>query len=227
MTEEMSKLHDELLSMPYEKKFNRLEKEIKKNPNEPWFYWMLADIYEMQYDHPKVVESYQKALAIDSNFDAAHASYSRFLRYMDTVDYQLALYHVNRAIEIRPNDFYYYIDRGNIYLKMREFDLAITQANHVLRMDDADMMPAIQLIVQSMYDSGRMEDLQIYLSKNDLTKLNGFMDMDFDMLLGDLYMRYNENEKACKCYKFVAESYQMFGFDLPEDLLSKLKNCPK
>lgn len=225
MTEEMSDLHDELMSMPYEKKFKRLEKEVKKNPNEPWFYWMLADIYEMQEDHAKVTESYQKALAIDSNFDAAHASYARYLRYMDTVNYELALYHVNKAISIQPGEFYYYIDRGNIYLGMKEFDQAILQANHVLNMEDADVMPAVQLIVQCMYDSGRMEDLQDYLLKHDLTQFNGFMDSEFDLLLGELYLVYNEKEKACKCFQFAAEPYRIFENELPEELSSKLKNC--
>jgi tetratricopeptide (TPR) repeat protein len=225
MTEEMSNLHDELMSMPYEKKFKRLEKEIKKNPNEPWFYWMLADIYEMQNDDAKVVESYQKALAIDSSFDAAHASYSRYLRYMDTVDYELALYHVNKAISIQPDEFYYYIDRGNIYLGMKEFDQAILQANHVLKMEDADVMPAVQLIVQTMYDSGRMEDLQEYVMKHDLTQFNGFMDSEFDMLLGELYLVYNDKEKACKCFQFAAEPYRIFEGKMPESLEENLKMC--
>jgi tetratricopeptide (TPR) repeat protein len=225
MTEEMSDLHDELMSMPYEKKFKRLEKEIKKNPNEPWFYWMLADIYEMQENHAKVVESYQKALALDSNFDAAHASYSNYLWHMDKVDYELALYHINKAISIQPDEFYYYINRGNIYLGLKEFDLAIQEANHVLEMEEVDFALAVKLIVQTMYDSGRIEDLKEYLLKHDLTQFDGFMDTNFDELLGDLYLDYNEKVKACKCFKFAEKYCLIFGTELPEDLASKLKDC--
>jgi Tfp pilus assembly protein PilF len=62
----------------FKKKIKMIDKAIKKSPNEPWFYLMKASTYEL-FDSKIAVVNYEKALSIDSNFSAGHASLARFL----------------------------------------------------------------------------------------------------------------------------------------------------
>jgi tetratricopeptide (TPR) repeat protein len=224
---EMSDFYDELAMQDFEQKIKTIDKAIEKHPKEPWYYWMKASMFDMMGGLEEVVECYNKCLEIDSTFSGAHASLGRF--YLDSesemFDIDKAMYHTQKAISFEPDNAQYYIDLGEIYYARQEYYLAIEQANIALNMPDSDAMPACRLIVLSLNANNDQVELKDYLLKFDFTEFGGFMDPDFDMLLGNLYESYGDKEKACRSYNFAADVYRFGESDVPVYILEKTDAC--
>jgi tetratricopeptide (TPR) repeat protein len=224
---EMSNFYDELAMQDFEQKIKTIDNAIKKHPKEPWYYWMKASMFDMMGGLEEVVECYNKCLEIDSTFSGAHASLGRF--YLDSesemFDIDKAMYHTRKAISFEPDNAQYYIDLGEIYYARQEYYLAIEQANIALNMPDSDAMPACRLIVISLNAQNDQVELKDYLLKFDFTEFGGFMDPDFDMLLGNLYESYGDKEKACRSYNFAADVYRFGESDVPVYILEKTDAC--
>lgn len=227
MPKEMSDFYDELAMQDFEQKLKTIEKAIQKHPNEPWYYWMKASMFDMMGGLEEVVEGYNKCLDIDSTFSGAHASLGRFYLNSESEMYDLdkAMYHTQKAISFEPENAQYYIDLGEIYYARQEFYLAIEQANFALNIPDSDYMPACRLIVLSLNAQNDQVELKDYLLKFDFTEFGGFMDPDFDMLLGNLYESYGDKEKACRSYNFAADVYRFGESDVPVYILEKTDAC--
>jgi tetratricopeptide (TPR) repeat protein len=208
----------------YENKFKILDKAIDKNPKEPWYYWMYANVYVQKNDENKALYYYEKALIIDSNFSEGHASLARFLYNADSKNLEKALSHINIAIKAEPNTSYYHIDRAEIYLKLKKYELAIEDANFELTIVDSDPNTAYQIIVKALYEQNKKNELFDLLRKYDLSQ-NPMFGTDFGILLGDIYYEMGEKEKACNCFRAVAEPYEMMGEKLPEEIDKKIKAC--
>ncbi len=212
-------------SETYENKFKILDKEIKKNPNEPWYYWMYASVYELKNDERKALYFYEKAISVDSNFSEGHASLARFLYNADSKNFDKALLHINIAIKFEPNTSYYHIDRAEIYLKLKKYDLAIEDANYELTLVDSDPNTAYQIIIKALNKQNKKNELFELLKKIDLSQSPMLLGTDFGILLGNIYNEMGEKEKACNCYRTVAEPYEMMGEKLPTDIEKKIKAC--
>jgi tetratricopeptide (TPR) repeat protein len=219
-----SKFYQEVEATTFKKKIKMIDKAIKKNPNEPWFYWMKASSYEL-FDQSKVVENYEKALSIDSNFSGGHASLARYYFYNDSAKLEAALSHINKAIVLEPSEHYYHIDRGNIFLALKQYDLAEAEAKYVLTLPEVDYLPPCQLLVETLYACGKRTELNEFILKYDLSQFGGFMDTNFDVLLGNLYEELGEHDKACACFQAAAQPYSWMDGEIPADLVLKLKSC--
>jgi hypothetical protein len=86
-------------------------------------------------------------------------------------------------------------------------------------------MAAEQLKIETLYQSGRMDELKTFIVKHDLSEEGEFIGFDFCIMLASVYTEMGENEKACKLYKGAAEFFLMLEEDVPEDLVEKLKGC--
>ncbi len=224
---EYMELFDNVEMSPYEEKFKILDQAIQDNPNEPWFYWMTATVYDMQGNDEKVLENYNKALALDSNFSGGHASLSRFLRYNeeDTANMKKALFHINKAIELEPDDDYYRIDKGYILLALEEFDLAEKEADYTLGLPDFDVMAAEQLKIEILEKSGKREELKAFVKVHDLSNDGEFLGTQFCLMLAALYEEMGDLTRACKLYRGAAEPYLMMDEKIPAFISSKLEMC--
>lgn len=54
------------------------------------------------------------------------------LIYIGEGDYETARYHYNQAIELDPNNHYAFVNRGNYFFRIEEYDLAIEDAKKAL-----------------------------------------------------------------------------------------------
>jgi len=227
MSKEISDFYGEMGMQYFEQKIKTIDKAIEKISKEPWCYWMKASIFRMMGGLEEVVEYYNKCLAIDSTFSGTLASLGRF--YLDSesemYDIDKALYHTQKAILYEPDNAVYFIDLGEIYYARKEYVLAIEQANYALKMPDPDYMPACRLIILTLNAQDRQVELKDYLLKFDMTKFGGFMDPDFDMLIGNLYESYGQKEIACRCYNFAADVYRFGESDVPVYILEKTDAC--
>jgi tetratricopeptide (TPR) repeat protein len=212
-----------LYEVPMEEKFKLLKKAIKENPKEPWYYRMLANTYEFESDTKNVVKYYEKSIELDSKFAAGHANLARYLTGNDSTQLDKALMHINKAIALEPKTDHFHIDRANIYLKKKDYDLAIKNANMELNLPDPDPYPAYEVIVTALYAQKKQTELTSFLKKIDVSQ--GYFGPDFAMLLGGLYEKMKDYEKACNCYRMAAEPYEMMEEKIPTNIELKLKNC--
>jgi len=223
MPDKISKLNAKLEGLTFKDQHKLINKEIKKNPNEPWYYWTLATICDLEGDLKNTLKNYEKSIELNPNFAAGHASLASFLYYHDSTQLDKALMHINKAISLEPKAYYVHIDRANIYLRKKEYDLAIKDAKIELSLPDKDVNAAYQVIVKALHEQDNQSELISLLKKIDMT--NGDYDTDFVMLLGSIYEKMNEFEKACKCYKNAAEPYERMKREMPLVLVNKLKKC--
>lgn len=207
----------------YKEKFKLLKKAIKENPNEPWYYWMLASTYSLQEDGKNAIKNYEKSIELDSKFAAGHASLARYLYGNDSTQLDKALIHINKAISLEPKTDYFHVDRANIYLLKKDYDLAIKNANMELNLQNSDHYPAYEVIVNALYAQKKQTELTTFLKKTDMSR--GYYGTDFAMLLGNLYEKMKDYEKACRCYRMAAEPYEMMEEKVPANIELKLKNC--
>jgi tetratricopeptide (TPR) repeat protein len=214
-----------LYEVPMKEKFKLLKKAIKENPNEPWYYWMLANTYEFESDTKNVVKYYEKSIELDSKFAAGHANLARYLTGNDSTQLDKALMHINKAIALEPKTDHFHIDRANIYLKKKEYDLAIKNANMELNLPDPDPYPAYEVIVSALYAQKKQTELTSFLKKIDASK--GIYGTEFTFFLGSLYENIKDFKKACLCYHTAAESYVIMKEKIPSNIELKLKNCKK
>jgi tetratricopeptide (TPR) repeat protein len=223
MPKKFMDLQNKLLEFSQKEKYKLLKKAIKENPNEPWYYWLLADSYEFEMDTKNVVKYYEKSIELDSKFVAGHESLARFYYFDDSTQLDKALMHISKAIELEPTNDKFYIVRANIYLKKKKYDLAIKNAHMVLDLPNSDPYPAYEVIVTALYTQKKYAELNALLKKVDLS--NVFYGTTFEMLLGNLYENINENKKACNCYRFAAVPYETAADGIPANIEIKLKKC--
>lgn len=220
--------YHELEMVQFDQKFKMLDKAIKSAPNEPWYYWMIASVYDQKGDNDKAIENYEKSLKIDSNFSAGHASLGRLLRYNyeeDTTKILQALEHINKAIKLEPKEDYYRIDRGYIYLLLGKFDLAENEANYTLNLLSFDIMAAEQLKIETLNLAGKKEELKEFVKQHDLSNEGEFLGTNFCVMLASVYEEMGEQNKACKLYHGAAEPYLVMEEEIPENISLKLKMC--
>lgn len=223
--EKYNDFYFELEELPYDKKFKKLDEAIKKNPSEPWFYQEKGSIYYFKGDIDKSIENYKKALEIDPNYSSTYALLARFIYMNDSTTYDIALEHINKAILLDPEDDFYHIDRGKIYLLLKRFDDADKEANYTLALEGFDVMAAEQLKIETLYQSGRMDELKTFIVKHDLSDEGEFLGIDFCVMLGSVYEELGDVDKACKLYHGAAEPFLMLDEEMPDYIVEKLKGC--
>lgn len=225
MPDKFADYYQKIEEQTFEKRIQELNKSIKKNPTEPWYYWMLASTYDIMENEEKTREYFEKSISIDSTFSAGYASYARFIRYTDSTNLDLALRHINTAIRLEPQELYYHIDRGFIYLGLKYFDQALSEANLAILNPDFDFLAASELKVQVLYESGKKEELKAFVKQYDLSQNSEFYGTDYCLLLASIYEEFGDLKKMCILYHSAAEPYEMMENEVPAAIKEKLKKC--
>lgn len=217
--------YSDLEMLSYESSLAKIEKAIKKNPTDPWYYWMSAGVYEMMGDQLNTVKNYEKSISLDSNFSAGHGRYARYLRLEENFDTQKALFHINKAIALDKSEAYYHIDKGEIYLFLKEYSLATEEVNLALKENQDHAASAMELMVKILHQQGKKSELIQYILKNEPGLNLDFMSTEVVLIVGNLYREIGEREKACSCFNIAREHFEMGEMPLPEALLESLQKC--
>lgn len=208
-----------------DKRLKKIDNQISKYPNEPWYYWMKASFYVYSQEDDKVIENYKLSIKVDSSFAAGYGSYARHLIGMANADLNYALTLINKAIQLDPNELFYFLDRAEIYLQLKKFDLAHKDVDYVMYNPDMDMSMAKQIKVKILLKENRKEELKSFLMINDMTEGAEFTGTDFCMSLGAFYEEIGQRENACKMYRAAADPYLMMEESVPTNIQEKLKSC--
>lgn len=222
MPEKMANFYDEITMS--EQKFKKLDQAIKKEPNEPWYYWMKAEFQIIMGQDAEAIQNYEKSISVDPKFDAGHASLARHLYLSDSTQLDKALIHINKAIELEPSESYYFIDRANIYLRKKDYQQAMHNSNLASKRN-GNSMEVQKIRIEVLYYSGVKEELHQFVNENDLSAEAMFLGTEFTLLLASIYEEMGQLDKACMLFKGEAESYLMFDEEIPSHLTEKLKKC--
>ena len=222
MPEKMANFYDEITMS--EQKFKKLDQAIKKEPNEPWYYWMKAEFQIIMGQDAEAIQNYEKSISVDPKFDAGHASLARHLYLSDSTQLKKALMHINKAIQLDSNEGYYFIDRGNIYLAMKEYEHAMQDANLASK-NHADEIGVAHLKIEILHQSGQKEALYQFVKQNDLSEEGTSFGPDFLLMLASVYEEMGEKDTVCKLYHYASESFMLFDDEIPSHLAEKLKKC--
>lgn len=222
MPEKLADFYNEMTMS--EQKFKKLDQAIKKEPNEPWYYWMKAEFQTITGQDAEAIQNYEKSISVDPKFDAGHGSLARHLYLSDSTQLDKALIHINKAIEIKPSESYYLIDRATIYLKMRDYQQAMRDVNLAYKAD-GNSMEVQKTRIEVLYYSGVKEELHQFVNENDLSEEVLFLGTEFTLLLASIYEEMGQLDKACMLFRGEVESYLMFDDEIPGHLAEKLKKC--
>lgn len=224
LPEKFNDFYSELMMSEPKERSKKLDKAIKIEPNEPWYYWMMASFQTIVGKDAEAVKSYEKAIALDPNFSAGHGSLARHLYTAESPQYDKALVHINKAMQLDANEAYYFIDRGNIYLAMKDYDRAMQDANLASK-NHADEIAVAHLKFEILHQSGQKEALYLFVKQNDLSEEGTGFGTSFMLKLASVYEELGEKEKACKIYRYASEEYTMFDDEIPSSISEKLKKC--
>ena len=180
-----------------------LKKIIKTKPKDPWPYWLMGISFNPYQDKEAAVY-YEQAIAADSTFAPAYYNLGSCLQ-SDSVNYPRVEKLYNKAIELESNNNHNYIARASLYKDWKKYDLAIKDCKTAKLIEPADCYFANQIIIQSLYAQGKMDDLRIFLKLNDPNAGGGPPDGEYQFFLGGLYEGWGEPEKACPFYRQAVE----------------------
>ena len=80
--------------------------------------------------HDEAIKAYSELLKIDPDDARVHSNMGTLLVNMG--DLEAALEHYNRSIELKPENYYAYINRANYFFRKGEYDLAANDAKQAL-----------------------------------------------------------------------------------------------
>lgn len=218
--EKYQKIWDNLNEGDSEYAQKELEKILKKNPKDPWPYWMMGLSMTFSPAHEEGITYFEKAIAVDSTFAPAYYNLATSLDETDSLNHQRIEYNYTKAIELLPNENHYYVARGGLYLDQKKYTLAIADAEKAKSIVPEDCWFANQIIVKALHEQNKVSDLKRFLAVNDPNMGGGPEDPDYQYLLATIYESFGQQEKACAAYKQALteqESYDELFSDMGEE----------
>lgn len=225
LPEKYNSLMEEMWEKDYSEKLIFLDKKFKKNKKDPWYYWFKADVYGMEGDDANARLCYEKSVEVDPKFAAGYGSYARYLVNNFDGDFEKAVELSTKAIELDRTEFYYYIDRAEAYLKLKKYDEALSDAFFYIDQDGVFVFVG-QIVLINCYieqnDQAKLKELLMSFAVNEIDFMAG---PELATTIGNYYLSYGDQERACGAFRVAAENYDMLGEEAPNDFQEKLKKC--
>ncbi|MEN9442670.1 MAG: Tetratricopeptide repeat [Bacteroidota bacterium] len=225
LPEKYNSLMEEMWEKNYKEKLKFLDKKFKGNEKDPWYYWFKADVYGMEGDDANARLCYEKSVEVDPTFAAGYGSYARYLVNNVDGDFEKAVELSTKAIELDRTEFYYYIDRAEAYLKLKKYDEALSDAFFYIDQDGVFVFVG-QIVLINCYieqnDQAKLKELLMSFAVNEIDFMAG---PELATTIGNYYLSYGDQERACGAFRVAAENYDMLGGEAPNDFQEKLKKC--
>jgi tetratricopeptide (TPR) repeat protein len=217
-----------------EKVHKKLDKLIKKNPNDPWLYWMKGNVGYSE--NPENVLLFKKSLEVDSTFAPAYYSLASYYLGENQIDANVTEDYYNKAIYYYPEDAFYLASRGSFYLSQNRNEEALRDSYKAFEMNNEAATLAFPTIVYALSDLNKKDELKQFLTKFEVLNY-GLEPPFYYIFVGNIYEEFDMHTKACNAYKLGLQEiensrilYENSEFEdmFSEQLISlqeKLKAC--
>ena len=197
-----------------------LNKAIELDPKDASYFNRRGILYRVKLnDFNKALYDYNYAIKLDPNFNEAYTN--RAILYLFNLnDLDNALVDYNKAIELKPDDFEGYNYRINYFIKIKNYEKALKDADFVIKKDSKKPEPFYKKSL--IYDNQNkflqaIIEVSIAIQKyienpnpdNDILDFEGINHLD----LADLYLyrasickKINGLDTMCEDYKNALES---------------------
>ena len=222
--EKYQKIWNEINEGDVAKAQKELKKILKTKPKDPWPYWLMGQSFFLDPENNSEQSKYfEQAIAADSTFAPAYYNLAGSLK-SDSVNFPRIEKLYNKAIEL-DKESYYYVARASLYQDWKKYDLAIKDCKSAKLIEPEDCYFANQIIIRSLYDQGKIDELKQFLKSNDPNNGGGPPEGEYQFFLGELYESWGEPQKACPYFKQAVEDTEFFLdiVDDPEVLTKQLE----
>jgi tetratricopeptide (TPR) repeat protein len=223
LPEEYEAVMDELSYISNPQKFEKIEAAFTSKPNDPWHYWMKAEVYAEMNDDKNTRLNYEKSIQLDANFSAGYGSYGRYLLAQDTLNFKRVIELSSKAIELAPREIIYRIDRAQAYYYAKNYESALTDAEVFNKYLGDELLDGELMALRCLHALGRQEELTKRMSTLELSQM--LVEPKDALFLASVYSAQGMKEKACTCYRLAAESYDFFSEEVPTKVLEQIKKC--
>lgn len=201
--EKYKKIWSKILNSDMESAQKKLERHLKKQPSDPWPYFLMGLTFEPNSEYSEAAIPYwEKSLSIDSNFFMAHSYLAmRLASTSDSTDTERISYHFNRAISIDSTDDMTYLNRATFYYNNKRYDEAIADGKHVLTLGGSLCSFAHYTILLCLTEQEKVEELHNYVLVNKLVNCDGIELFEYEYLLGTIYYDLYDHPNACICFQ--------------------------
>ncbi len=228
MSEKLHVFYESLLELDSDERNKKLTTAIQKNPTEPWYYLMRAEFSSMMGEQGLAENDYKKAIEIAPKSAAANGMYARYLRYAQSEDANAlnkALGLINTAISLDPSEHYYKVDKGTIFLLLKNYKQAEELADEVMRISEDFFLEGVELKINVLDGSGQKERLNQFVVKTPEVMELFIVDETTVLLIGEIYERNKMHDNACGIYIAYAEFLLEMDEALSSVMEQKLMRC--
>lgn len=213
-----------------------LDALIKKNPKDPWPYWMRGIITFNGIEDGE--EFFANAIKVDSSFAPAYYNLATCIEPTNEIAIKQIEFLYTKAIELnKDSEINYYFERGSFYVEQKKFDLALADAKKAKETGDMGDISINQLFVYALNGLNMEKELKQFMIENDVVT-GGMYSSDYYILAGSLYEKFRIKTRACEAYSvgleqigFVRDLYETpeefekaYGEDI-KVFQEKLKAC--
>jgi tetratricopeptide (TPR) repeat protein len=223
LPEEYEVVMDELSYLSNAQKFEKIESAFTSKPNDPWKYWMKAEVYAELNDDKNTRLNYEKSIQLDANFSAGYGSYSRYLMDKDTMNFKRVIELSSKAIELAPREIIYRIVRAQAYYYDKNYEKAYADAEVFNKYLGDELFDGELMMLRCLYALGRQEELTNRMATLDVSQI--FVEPKDALFLASVYSAQGSQEKACACYRLAADAYDLFSEEVPAKVLEQIKKC--
>lgn len=223
LPDEYEAVMDEMSYLSNQQKFEKIEAAFTSKPNDPWKYWMKAEVYTEMRDDKNTRLNYEKSIQLDANFAAGYGSFGRYLLDQDTLNFKRVIELSSKAIELDPKEIIYRIDRAHAYYYAKNYESAYKDAEVFNTYLGDELLDGELMMLRCLFALGRQEELMKRMSALDVSQI--LVEPKDALFLASVYSAQGLKEEACACYRLAAEAYDLFSEEVPAKVLEQIKNC--
>ena len=201
---------------------NELKKLRKKNPNDPWIFWISGISCNPVTGQQEAEEFFRKAIKINPAFPHAYYSLAMTLHVTDPSSTSEVIDLLTKSIQYNPYMGFNYLERAKIYLDLGNYDSARRDTQKARESKEVNPVDTYEIDLEALWKQNKKEEAFDLARKTDFVNSTSGP----SLVAALVYSEMGEQAKACQIYRNIAEDFSLFDIKLPETIENGLKKCP-
>ena len=185
----------------YDEAMKYYTQAIKINPSYAIAYSNLGATYYSLGKYNDAILTYRKAIKTDPNYANAYFNKGNF--YYFKKDYKKAIFNYTLGINITPSAEFLK-KRANLYLKLGEFDKALKDCMHLLRIGRKN--PEVYNVIGNVFYYKKEYDKSLIYYNKAIKLSPGYLNPYYNII--KIYTKYGDENKLIEVYEKVLKQKQ-------------------